>query len=447
MDSQENKRRYRRWLLEEEILCYLDGARFDAISKDVSVGGIFLRTKKMAPLGTVMAMVFMAEHKEGVDAIYLLGEVARHDKGPPSGLAIEWMRAVTECGEKALVSFLQETLGIKATVEQQRYGPRGEMRQVFRFPRDYDQTPMRSEEDTNCDLDIPSIADDEDSEFVVPPPTDFTSGEFDTPAETEEEPEDEFVFPPQAPDFSSAPPILPAARRARTMDNVTLAKIPIPEPESDEDIAPALRHIPEEHTSGSTYRETTDGEFEYRPAPEDTGYELDIPIDERLDLEESGDGPVLPRFQTAPRSSRLATDGSASDSDEPAKSAPQENRAGPISELIARRDTVWPIDMPIKIKYNGRVRFARLTGLGTHALYMLVAEPPAYPEHHVPMILRISSSADEVDVKLEGAIINVDVKSAGKVELDLNIVHIVEGAHPGVFQAFVRWLAQRSMRK
>lgn len=329
MTAPDNKRKHRRWLLEEDVFCYLDGARFDAMSRDISIGGIFMRTTKMVPIGSVIALVFVSQHQKGVDAIYLLGEVARREDGPPPGLAVEWLRAVTAGGDRTLVRFLHSRLGLAAKVDVQQFGPKGEIRHVYRFPRDYVHAPVRSEEDTD--------------------------------------------------------------------------------------------------------------------------YELDVPSEETMELEDPDDAPVLPRFLSAPMSNKLSTvDGvKAAKTVDDVLSSRLDGRAttGPISELIGRQETVWPVDLPVKVKYNGRVQVGRLTGAGAQAVCVRVREAPTDPGHHVPMVIDLQSKKGKVQIKLECRIVNVDVKGPDNVELDLDIRHLEEGGHSGIFPAFIRWLAHRSMRK
>jgi len=333
-------------LLQEDIFCYLDGARFDAVSKDISKGGIFLRTEKGVAQGSVVALVFRAEQRKSVDAIYLLGEVVRYQKGPPSGIAVEWLRAVTEGGENTLASFLRERLAVVSEVECQSYGARGEKRHIYRFPRDYVHVPTGSKGD---------------------------AAEAGAPA------------------LSQSPP-------------------------------PAL------HGQGSSY-------------------ELDIPEEEHVELEGLDDGAVLPRFLNKVRSSRTATDGKAVSGSGAGSAGGGSVGAGPLTELIEVRQTVWPIDVGVKVKHNGKVQRARMIGLGPKATYLMVTEAPDHPERSVPVVMRIRSRKGLVNIRLEGTIINVEVKAPGKVEIDLAIDHVIEGAHSGVFASFVRWLAQRTMHK
>jgi hypothetical protein len=129
-----DKRQFPRKLLEDDIYCYLDGNRFDAMSRDVSAGGLFLKTKRPVPMGTAVALVFNTEGEAGSAPVFLVGNVVRHQSEPVIGVGIKWKRAVTQGEAEHLKTFLDQKMGLQgAFVLQERWGAR-QTRCVYRFP-------------------------------------------------------------------------------------------------------------------------------------------------------------------------------------------------------------------------------------------------------------------------------------------------------------------------
>jgi len=128
------KRQHPRTIIEEEIFCYLDGMRFDAGSKDISAGGLFLKTNREVPLGSVTALVFKGG-EIGPAPIFLLGMVMRQQTEPFSGIGLQWVRAVTTGPSESLKAFLLNRMGLGVTeIAQEFFGPRRQSRHVYRFP-------------------------------------------------------------------------------------------------------------------------------------------------------------------------------------------------------------------------------------------------------------------------------------------------------------------------
>ena len=135
MSGSIDRREHVRWLLEEEVFCYLDGNRVQAATQDISAGGMFIRTSSELPLGSVVALVF-EERSDGANVpVFLLGMTVRHQEQPVTGAGVQWMRAVTTSAPDALEKFLVARLKlVSPSIVREEFGPRKDLRSIYRFP-------------------------------------------------------------------------------------------------------------------------------------------------------------------------------------------------------------------------------------------------------------------------------------------------------------------------
>ena len=130
-----DRREHVRWLLEEEVFCYLDGDRVQAATQDISAGGMFIRTASQIPIGSVVALVFEDPVQEATQPVFLLGMTVRHQEQPVAGDGVQWMRAVTTSIPDILAKFLVNRLKlVSPKVIREEFGPRRDLRTVYRFP-------------------------------------------------------------------------------------------------------------------------------------------------------------------------------------------------------------------------------------------------------------------------------------------------------------------------
>lgn len=131
-----DKRQYPRYPVAENLYCYIDGTRFDAPSRDISAGGLFLRTPKKVPFGASIALVFKDKKVPEAQPVFLIGRVVRHQAEPEPGIGLCWDRAVTHGSATQLELFLTLRMGIIAFhIGKETVGPRGEVRHVFDFAK------------------------------------------------------------------------------------------------------------------------------------------------------------------------------------------------------------------------------------------------------------------------------------------------------------------------
>ena len=131
----EERRRYERFTVEEEIFCYIGGERVEASRRDISVGGVFIRTpyaQKVAP-GTVVGLVFQS-YRGQERPVYLFGRVVRQQGAPDPGLGIQWEHAVTLGTPARLAAFLGETLKIQNLSVRIEPMGEGRFRSIYVFP-------------------------------------------------------------------------------------------------------------------------------------------------------------------------------------------------------------------------------------------------------------------------------------------------------------------------
>ncbi len=129
------RRRFARQALSEEVHCYIDGVRFDAHTIDLSLGGVFVRSKRLCAVspGALVGLVFV-RHPRMLHTTFLFGRVMRAQAEPVEGLALSWEKAVSVAPAKDLARFLETVFGIKEPMIQlEESGPRGQARNVFLF--------------------------------------------------------------------------------------------------------------------------------------------------------------------------------------------------------------------------------------------------------------------------------------------------------------------------
>jgi len=105
------RRRSKRWIQEESVVCYFEGDRLGAHSKDLSKTGMFVATAKKVPIGERIALIFRPRFSEDTP-IYLVGKVARHQTEPIPGLGVQWVKAITDASPLQLSNFLRDLLDV-----------------------------------------------------------------------------------------------------------------------------------------------------------------------------------------------------------------------------------------------------------------------------------------------------------------------------------------------
>ncbi|MBM4388257.1 MAG: PilZ domain-containing protein, partial [Deltaproteobacteria bacterium] len=122
--------------LEKDVFCYIDGARLDARSEDISAGGMFLKTEASdsIPHGSLIGLVF--EFKSSTDnTTFLFGRVVRKQESPLKGAGLRWEKAVTVGTPEQLAQFLAKMLQIEdAEIRQEDAGKKGLKKSVYHFP-------------------------------------------------------------------------------------------------------------------------------------------------------------------------------------------------------------------------------------------------------------------------------------------------------------------------
>lgn len=107
------RRRAQRWIQEEEVVCYFQGDRLGAFSKDLSTTGMYLGTTREVPIGGRVALIFRPQSVLA-NPIYLVGKVVRHQTKPVPGLGLLWIKAITDGSPLQLSNFLKSMLELDA---------------------------------------------------------------------------------------------------------------------------------------------------------------------------------------------------------------------------------------------------------------------------------------------------------------------------------------------
>jgi len=137
MKNSADRRDFPRWGLEEEVHCYLEGARWDCRSRDVSAGGIFLRTTRDIPIASTVALVFKPQAMADGEPVFLLGRVVRKQPPPEGGVGLRWEKAILDGPPEVLAEFLTTVMKSAASrIERKPVGRLGLVRSVYRFSVD-----------------------------------------------------------------------------------------------------------------------------------------------------------------------------------------------------------------------------------------------------------------------------------------------------------------------
>ncbi len=130
----DERRRTQRRVLVEDLHCYIDSARIDAASSDISAGGMFVKTVTDAPEGARVALVFRSQADVGSAPVFLVGRVVRVQRAPVPGLGLSWEKAVA-FQAPPLAAFLRTRLRLDPEqISAQALGTLGRVRYVFEFP-------------------------------------------------------------------------------------------------------------------------------------------------------------------------------------------------------------------------------------------------------------------------------------------------------------------------
>lgn len=128
------RRRAKRWIQEEEVVCYFEGDRLGACSKDLSKTGMFLATAKDVPIGQRIALIFRPRFSEETP-IYLVGQVMRRQAEPIPGFGVQWIKAITDASPLQLSNFLKSLLDVDAVegIEEGDYEATGAAAASYTF--------------------------------------------------------------------------------------------------------------------------------------------------------------------------------------------------------------------------------------------------------------------------------------------------------------------------
>jgi hypothetical protein len=135
MSIAREQRLHPRIRLERNVCCYLDGARFDSRTWDLSAGGMLLRLEDpdSVPLNGLVGLVFPVAG-DTVRTCFLFGRVVRRQQTPLPGVGLKWESACTLSPPEVLADFLHRLLGIVARdIPQEPTGRGTQTKSVYRF--------------------------------------------------------------------------------------------------------------------------------------------------------------------------------------------------------------------------------------------------------------------------------------------------------------------------
>ena len=126
------KRTYFRKPLNLPVTCYVEGRKFDALARDISRGGIFLKIidPQAVPMSAIVGLTFPTQARK--NTTFLFGKVTRMHEGPDEGIGLEWDKAVSGGDPVDLEQFINKMFGISNPRIVKENAPRGD-RNVFKF--------------------------------------------------------------------------------------------------------------------------------------------------------------------------------------------------------------------------------------------------------------------------------------------------------------------------
>lgn len=150
MIGQSEKRHFPRREFLEEVFCYIDGQRLDAVSINVSIGGLLFETDHASgiELDALVAIVLRArDDKVESEPVFLFGRVVRKQVGGPSGVGVRWEKAVARGSKERLSLYLKNVLEVRAFGIESGIVPRtGHELSVYRFiPESVNDAPGLAE--------------------------------------------------------------------------------------------------------------------------------------------------------------------------------------------------------------------------------------------------------------------------------------------------------------
>jgi hypothetical protein len=137
VSGQSEKRHFPRREFLEEVYCYIDGQRLDAVSINISIGGLLFETDKAnaIEMGALVAIVLRArDDKIEPEPVFLFGRVVRKQVDGPSGVGVRWEKAVARGSKERLGLYLKNVLEVRAFGIESGLVPRtGHELSVYRF--------------------------------------------------------------------------------------------------------------------------------------------------------------------------------------------------------------------------------------------------------------------------------------------------------------------------
>lgn len=141
--DREERRRYPRRSLNKPVICYVEGARIDACTQNLSRGGVFLRlgSEASAAPGALVGMM-ISTPGQGRSSVFLFGRVIRVQALPFAGIALRWEKAVTAGTPQELHDFVKRVFGLlDSEITVEIVGKAGQQKSVFQLGRPGERDP------------------------------------------------------------------------------------------------------------------------------------------------------------------------------------------------------------------------------------------------------------------------------------------------------------------
>lgn len=107
------KRQHQRREFRVRFRCYMEGgARYPALSLDLSKGGAFLTSSEVPVPGSLIVVEAVDSNKNPLPVL-LVGRVVRTEQGDRVGVGVQWLKAVIRREIGTLVRFLTHFFGLE----------------------------------------------------------------------------------------------------------------------------------------------------------------------------------------------------------------------------------------------------------------------------------------------------------------------------------------------
>jgi hypothetical protein len=410
------RRQHDRVQKEVQFCCYIDGQRFDSASVNISGGGAFLKTRDSIPPETVVVVVPKDHHIKQFP-VMLVGKVLRRQEDA-QGLGITWLRCVTRAGIRRLWQFIEA------------------------YPELWETIPPLPPREI---LANPCIG------------FDFITNQFFTPKGSGGAPANGGNGP--ARNRKPAPKNLPGGREpsdktrpirviketsAPAKEAIPVEPAPLPEDHgADERPDPHIARLAAAKAAGELPTVAREPSTTAYGRVITGGPEVIIPMS-RVEVMAEAERLTRPKEPTPPP---FPNEESRQRLENPLRLR-KDRQPGALTQMIRKQEEEVPANIPVIFSYSGKDYEGTVRMISLNTLFVLtfdvVEEENAKVEVKLPVPLHSGSYPVSLSCRVLRSGKHVEV---GGIGVHLNILAAYQGARPGVFERYVKYLYYQAVTR